>query len=119
GSFDPRLQPIATLVPERSYLAVTLSKCIAPGLRVSFVLSPDRAAASTMANALRTVAQMPVPLTVALVMRWLADGSADAIVAAIVAEAAARQKLAARALAGQTYAAHPKGHHMWLALPAA
>ena len=27
-----------------------------------------------LGNALRTVAQMPVPLMVALVMRWLADG---------------------------------------------
>jgi len=117
GSFDPRLAPIATLIPERSYLAATLSKCIAPGLRVSFVLAPDRAAASGIANALRTVSQMPVPLTVALVMRWLVDGSADAIVAAIVAEAAARQKLAAKALSGHTHAAHPKGHHVWLALP--
>ncbi|MDP1837863.1 MAG: PLP-dependent aminotransferase family protein [Reyranella sp.] len=117
GSLDPRAQPIATLIPERSYLAVSLSKCIAPGLRVSFLLVPDRAAAAQLGNALRTVAQMPVPLTVALVMRWLADGSADAIIAAITAEAAARQKLAAKALSGQTYAAHPKGHHVWLALP--
>ncbi len=117
GSLDPRAQPIATLIPERSYLAVSLSKCIAPGLRVSFLLVPDRAAAAQLGNALRTVAQMPVPLTVALVMRWLADGSADAIISAIAAEAAARQKLAAKALSGQTYAAHPKGHHVWLALP--
>ncbi|MSP74583.1 MAG: PLP-dependent aminotransferase family protein [Rhodospirillaceae bacterium] len=117
GCLDPRAQPIATLIPERSYLAVSLSKCIAPGLRVSFLLVPDRAATAQLGNALRTVAQMPVPLTVALVMRWLADGSADAIIAAIAAEAAARQKLAAKALSGQTYAAHPKGHHVWLSLP--
>jgi len=117
GSFDPKLAPVATLVPERSYLAATLSKCIAPGLRVSFVLAPDRTAAATVANALRTVSQMPVPLTVALVMRWLADGSADAIVAAVAAEAAARQKLAAKALSGHTHAAHPRGHHVWLTLP--
>jgi DNA-binding transcriptional MocR family regulator len=38
-------------------------------------------------------------------------------VAAITAEAAARQKLAAKALSGQSYAAHPRGHHVWLALP--
>ncbi|MDP1751268.1 MAG: PLP-dependent aminotransferase family protein [Reyranella sp.] len=117
GSLDPKAQPIATLIPERSYLAVSLSKCIAPGLRVSFLLVPDRTAAAMLGNTLRTVAQMPVPLMVALVMRWLADGSADAIIAAITAEAAARQKLAAKALSGQTYAAHPKGHHVWLTLP--
>lgn len=117
GSLDPRAQPIATVIPERSYLAVSLSKNIAPGLRVSFLLVPDRAAAAMLGNALRTVAQMPVPLMVALVMRWLADGSADAIISAIAAEAAARQKLAAKALSGQTYAAHPKGHHVWLTLP--
>jgi DNA-binding transcriptional MocR family regulator len=51
------------------------------------------------------------------VVRWLGDGSADQIIAAISAEAAARQKLAARALAGHDYAAHPRGHHVWLRLP--
>lgn len=119
GSLDPRAQPIATLIPERSYLAVSLSKAIAPGLRVSFLTTPDRASAAMLGNALRTLAQMPVPLMVALVMRWLADGSADAIISAVAAEAAARQKLAAKALSGHFHAAHPKGHHVWLTLPSA
>lgn len=117
GAFDPKLAPISTLIPERSYLAATLSKCIAPGLRVSFMVTPGPAAASLLGNTLRTVAQMPVPLMAALVLRWLADGSADTIIAAIAAEAAARQKLAAKALAGLDYAAHPRGHHVWLRLP--
>lgn len=119
GNLEPKAQPIATLIPERSYLAMTLSKCMAPGLRVAHVLTPDRAAASVVSNALRTVSQMPVPLMVALVSRWLADGSADAIISAVAAEAAARQKLAEKALSGQNYLAHPKGHHVWLRLPAA
>ena len=119
GAFDPKLAPIAALIPERSYLVATLSKCIAPGLRVSFMVTPDRATTALLGNTLRTVAQMPVPLMVALALRWLADGSADAIIAAITAEAAARQKLAARALAGHDHAAHPRGHHVWLRLPAA
>jgi len=116
GALEPKPAAIATLIPERSYLAASLSKCIAPGLRVSLLLTPDRAAAATLGNALRTVAQMPVPLTVALALRWMADGSADAIIAAIVAEAMARQKLASRILAGQRYKAQPRGHHVWLQL---
>lgn len=119
GCLDPRQVPIATLIPERAFHVATLSKCIAPGLRVSFMVTPGEPEAAVMANALRTVAQMPAPLMVALVLRWLGDGSADEIIAAITAEAAARQKLAAKALAGQDYAAHPRGHHVWLRLPAA
>lgn len=119
GALAPDCVPLAALIPERTFLAASLSKCIAPGLRISFLLTPSRGAAATAANALRASTQMPVGLTVALVTRWLRDGSADAIVAAIREEATERQKLAARALAGHAYAAHPDGHHVWVELPAA
>jgi DNA-binding transcriptional MocR family regulator len=119
GALAPEVTPLAALIPERTYLAASLSKCMAPGLRVSFLLAPSSAAAGMMSNALRASAQMPVGLTIALVARWLRDGSADTIVAAIRHEAAARQKLAAAALAGHPYAAHPNGHHVWIELPRA
>ena len=117
GALEPRAVPLAVLIPERTYFAASLSKCIAPGLRLSFLLAPDRAAAGRVASALRASAQMPTPLMVALAARWLQDGSAEAIIAAIRAEAAARQKLAAGALAGHAYSAHPYGHHIWIPLP--
>jgi DNA-binding transcriptional MocR family regulator len=62
---------------------------------------------------------MAAPLLSALVLRWLADGSADQIIAAVRHEAAARQSLAARVLGGHPYRAHPGGHHLWLPLPGA
>jgi DNA-binding transcriptional MocR family regulator len=117
GPLEPNAVPIASLIPERTYFAASLSKCIAPGLRVSFLLTPDRDAAGLLAAALRASVQMPTPLVVALVTRWLQDGSVDAIVAAIREEATARQKLAAAALAGHAYSAHPNGHHVWIPLP--
>jgi DNA-binding transcriptional MocR family regulator len=36
GLLEPTAVPLASLIPERTYLTASLSKCIAPGLRVSF-----------------------------------------------------------------------------------
>jgi DNA-binding transcriptional MocR family regulator len=60
---------------------------------------------------------MPAFLMVALVTRWLQDGSADAIIAAIRDEATARQKLAGQVLARHAFSRHPNGHHIWIPLP--
>jgi DNA-binding transcriptional MocR family regulator len=117
GMLDPKAVPLAALIPECTYFAASMSKCIAPGLRVSFLLTPDQHAAGVAAAALRASVQMPTFLMVALVARWLADGSADAVIAAIRDEAAARQKLAADVLARHAFARHPNGHHVWIPLP--
>jgi DNA-binding transcriptional MocR family regulator len=117
GELAPDAVPLATLIPERTYLAASLSKCIAPGLRVSFLLAPSRAGAAAMSSAVRASVQMPVGLMIALVTRWLRDGSARAVIAAVRREAAARQALAAQALAQHAHSAHPYGHHVWVTLP--
>jgi DNA-binding transcriptional MocR family regulator len=117
GALEPHAVPLASLIPERTYFAASLSKCIAPGVRVSFLLTPDHTSAGLLAAALRASVQMPTSLMVALVTRWLQDGSVDAIVGATRAEAAARQKLAAGVLAGHFYSAHPNAHHVWVPLP--
>ncbi|HLG79628.1 MAG TPA: PLP-dependent aminotransferase family protein [Bradyrhizobium sp.] len=118
GLLDPAAVPIANLVPERSYLATTLSKCIAPALRVSYLLAPDVAAQQEMRARLQASAQMPPPLMVALATYWIETGIAERIIAAIRNEAAGRQQLAARALKGISFAAGRTGHHIWLRLPA-
>jgi DNA-binding transcriptional MocR family regulator len=119
GLLAPEPRPLAALLPDRTYYAASLSKCIAPGLRVSFLVAPDTHAAAAQAAALRASVQMSAALMIALVIRWLEDGSADAIIAAIRAEATARQRLAEAALAGHAVARHPCGHHIWVPVPRA
>ncbi|WP_244534538.1 PLP-dependent aminotransferase family protein [Hyphomicrobium sp. CS1GBMeth3] len=113
----PGLPPVSSLIPERTYLAASLSKCIAPGLRMSLVVAPDQTAAERLCGLLRATLQMPAPLMTAIAVRWMRDGTANAIVDAIRTEAAARQTIAHAALAKHAYAAHPAGHHVWLPLP--
>jgi DNA-binding transcriptional MocR family regulator len=117
GPLETDAVPFAAVIPELTWCAVSVSKCMAPGLRVSFLLAPNSAGVSTASEALRAMVQMSTPLMVALVARWIRDGSADAIVGAIRAEAEARQKLAASILTDWPYAARPHGHHLWLPLP--
>jgi DNA-binding transcriptional MocR family regulator len=117
GWLAPDVSPIANLIPERTYLAVGLSKCIAPALRVSYLLVPDAAAEQAMRDSLAASVLMPAPLMVALVSQWISAGIADKIVLAIRNEATARQRLAARFLKRMPYAAGSHGHHLWLPLP--
>jgi DNA-binding transcriptional MocR family regulator len=118
GLLEPSASPIANLIPERTYLATTLSKVMAPALRVSYLLTPNLAAQEEMRARLQAAAQMPPPLMVALATHWIESGVADRIIAAIRNEAAGRQQLASRALKGLPFAAGRAGHHLWLPLPA-
>lgn len=117
GLLDRAASPIANLIPERTFLATTLSKCIAPALRVAYLVTPDSAAQREMCGYLQATVQMPAPLMVALVTHWLESGIADRIIGAIRNEAVGRQQLAQRALKGLPFLARPAAHHLWLRLP--
>lgn len=117
GPLEPQTAPIATLIPERTYFAASIAKCIAPALRVAYLLAPDQAAEQRMRAGLQATMQMPPSLMVALVTQWLRSGVASEIIRAIRNEAAARQQLATRFLKGVSYAARPASHHLWMPLP--
>lgn len=117
GALEAGIAPIATLAPERSYLAVGLAKCIAPALRVSYLVAPDEGAAQIMRNTLQATALMPPPLMVALATRWIQSGVADQIIQAIRHEARGRQAMAGKILKGLAYQSQPNAHHLWLPMP--
>lgn len=117
GLLEPSTAPIANLIPERTYLATTFSKCVAPALRVAYLLTPDIAMQQQMRLSLQTTLQMPAPLMVALVTHWIEEGILDRIIIAIRNEAMSRQQLAQRALKGFQFQNKPSAHHLWLSLP--
>jgi DNA-binding transcriptional MocR family regulator len=113
GALDPSISPIANMIPERTFYAASIAKCIAPALRVAYLLAPDPSSEQKMREALLAAAQMPATLMVALLTHWLRSGVASEIIHAIRNE---RQQLAARFLKGIRFAARPSSHHLWIPL---
>ncbi|SMF13469.1 transcriptional regulator, GntR family [Tistlia consotensis] len=107
---------LARLAPELTWHIASLSKIVSPVLRVAHVRAPSAQQAWRLAADVQETAVMAPPLNAALVTGWMRDGTLEQLVAAIRAEAVARQRIVARHLPGADYAAHPEGYHLWLPL---
>lgn len=111
-------RPIAAIAPDVTWYIMGLTKCLAHGMRVAYVVGPSAAElARVTAPWMKLSYWAPQPLTAAVTTSWIGDGTADAISKAILEEGIARQTLAARLLAGADIAAKPTGLHSWLRLP--
>jgi len=109
--------PIAALAPDITWYIGGLAKCLGAGLRIAYVVVPDARSGWLFASSVRTATVMASPLTIALATRWIGDGTADALLAAVRAESTARQRLAAAILPGGSFRADPAGFHLWVSLP--
>lgn len=109
--------PFAALAPELAWHIAGLSKCLGAGLRLAYVVVPDLRSGWPFAAALRASSIMASPLTAALATHWIEDGSADALLAFVRAETAARQRLAAEILPAGSSRADPLSFNLWLELP--
>lgn len=114
---DNPLPPLAALAPEAVHLVAGLAKCLSPVLRISYLVSPDARQSLKIAAAQRTTTLMPSPLTAAIAGRWIADGTATAVLDALRAEAANRQALARTILPAGGFAGQAESFHVWLRLP--
>uniref|UniRef100_UPI0033427FD3 aminotransferase-like domain-containing protein n=1 Tax=Castellaniella defragrans TaxID=75697 RepID=UPI0033427FD3 len=112
-----RPPPIGHLLPERGILIGGMSKAVAAGLRTGYVHAPA-AMMSRIAAAVRNSCWMATPLTQELASRWIADGTAQALLAQQIAEIERRQALVADLLDGLGYRSHPNCPHFWLEVPA-
>ncbi len=110
--------PFAAIAPDLTWHVAGLAKCIGAGLRAAYVVVPDTRSAWSFASALRAATVMASPFTVALVTRWIEDGTADTLLRFIRNETMARQKLAAQILPKGVCRSDPLSFNIWIELPA-
>lgn len=107
---------IASFVPDQSFLLSSLSKVLAPGLRVGY-LEADPQWLDKIAASIRADCWMVAPLMPEIATQWLQSGEADRLIDLQRRQIEARLELAHSCLTGFTYqysAYHP---HIWLPLP--
>jgi DNA-binding transcriptional MocR family regulator len=114
---DVKLPPLAALAPEHVVYVTGLSKTVAPGLRIGFVVLPP-ALVNRIQDAEHQTRWYVAPLMAAVAQRWIADGTALARLDLQRRELAARWKLVCQILGDQICRGRP-GPHLWLALGSA
>ncbi|OQR63079.1 GntR family transcriptional regulator [Streptomyces maremycinicus] len=108
--------PLAATAPDITVHVSGLSKSVATGLRVGFVVAPP-ATVPALERAIRATTWNTPALTVALACRWIEDGTVDLLEARKRDDARARQALARQELAGLPLVGHPSSYFTWLPLP--
>ncbi|MGW1509867.1 aminotransferase-like domain-containing protein [Streptomyces sp. NPDC002394] len=108
--------PLVETAPDITVYVSGLSKSVATGLRVGFVLAPPTTV-PPLERAIRATTWNTPALTAALACRWLDDGTVDQLEARKRDDAEARQALAAQELAGLPLVGHPSSYFTWVPLP--
>ncbi|HVI90418.1 MAG TPA: PLP-dependent aminotransferase family protein, partial [Dongiaceae bacterium] len=109
--------PLAALAPESCIVIDSLSKKVAPGMALGFVVPPRRLRESVMAS-VRSGGWTASGFAFAAAERMMGDGTVAELTRLKRLDARARQKLAADRLAGFEVQTNGKCYHLWLTLPA-
>ncbi|MFW5679117.1 MAG: PLP-dependent aminotransferase family protein [Pseudomonadota bacterium] len=113
---DPRPPTLFELAPERTIYVTSVSKTLAPGLRLGFLVAPPDLQARLL-DAQHTLLLGIPPLVAKLFRGWLQSGLAEEVVLRQRAETRARHALAREVLGPLAPNRASEGHHLWLRLP--
>jgi len=109
--------PLAAQAPTRCVVLDSLSKKVAPGLSLGFVVPPLRLRENVMA-AVRSGGWNASGFAFAAAQLLMADGTASELARLKRIDAQQRQKIAVACLANFEIQTNPKSYHLWLTLPA-
>ncbi|MCP4317929.1 MAG: PLP-dependent aminotransferase family protein [Hyphomicrobiales bacterium] len=107
---------LATSAPEHTVYITSLSKSVAPGLRVGFLRAPV-SLVPALRHAVNLSVWMTPPMTLEVAARVIRDGTASKLTKQQRAAAERRQSLARTILGHMEFAADPNGFHLWMPLP--
>lgn len=114
---ESRPPPVAAFAPERTLYVTSFTKITVPGLRIGYLVAPDRYVAA-VANRHLVSNWMATPSIAEIATRWVGDGTAMELVEWQRRALASRHQIAAEALGGLRYHSHPQSLHIWLPLSA-
>ncbi|MFF6810935.1 PLP-dependent aminotransferase family protein [Streptomyces sp. NPDC012403] len=109
-------EPFAAFAPELTYVVDGLSKRVAPGLTVGFLVVPE-GRAGRVGEALRSGGWTAGRFALEAALRWMADGTVDRLTTAKRADASRRQRLVTEHLRGFAVRADPRAYYAWWRLP--
>ncbi|KQY13754.1 PLP-dependent aminotransferase family protein [Rhizobium sp. Root482] len=112
---ENRPPPVAAFAPERTLYVTSFTKITVPGLRIGYLVAPDRYVAA-VANRHLVSNWMATPAIAEIATRWVSNGTAMELVDWQRRALSLRHEIAAEMLGGLAYHAHPQSLHVWLPL---
>jgi DNA-binding transcriptional MocR family regulator len=108
--------PLAMLAPERTVYISGLSKSVATGLRIGFVVAP-RPWVPKIERAIRATTWNTPGVMTAIACGWIDDGTVTRLEAEKRQDAMRRQSMAREILTGLQCSGHPASYFLWVNLP--
>ncbi|MBL8580659.1 MAG: PLP-dependent aminotransferase family protein [Rhizobiaceae bacterium] len=111
-----RPPPFASLFPDRTIYLSSVSKSMAPGLRVGFLAVPP-ALIATVREVVTMSNWMTAPLMAEVAATWINNGYADHLVSWHRQQAEDRQRIAREILGPHAQLSATTSYHLWMQLP--